>query len=190
MDDAIAVKVLNTESQLISQLFNSVLTQIKISDLQIVEKIWARHVVEHDIIVLTVFEQIDEVDNVRVLAHLKHFDFAPLLEHFNMRHVLFLHLLYGDFLRCLLVQCKLDEAELALTEGLIECVILENVRVAHGLLQPVDPLLLVLVLWEEDKTRLIRWYNQLDRMEVLASLPLFLSAFGLLHTLFGLLSGG
>ena len=39
MDDAIAVKVLNTESQLISQLFNSVLTQIKISDLQIVEKI-------------------------------------------------------------------------------------------------------------------------------------------------------
>ena len=63
-----------------------------------------------------------------------------------MRHVLFLHLLYGDFLRCLLVQCKLDEAELALTEGLIECVILEYVRVAHGLLQPVDPLLLVLVL--------------------------------------------
>ena len=86
-----------------------------------------------------------------MLAHLEHLNFSPLLEDLNVSHVLFLDLLDGDLLRCLLVQCKLDEAELALAESLVECVVLEHVRVAHSLLQPVFPLLLVLVLREEDQ---------------------------------------
>ena len=191
MDDAIAVKILDSEGQLISELFDAVLTQIEISDLQVIEQIGARHVIEHDVIVLTVLEKIDQVDNVRVLAHLEHFDFTPLLEDLNMGHVLLLDLLDGDLLRRLLVQCELDEAELALSERLVERVVLEHVRVAHGLLQPVFPLLLVLELREEDQTRFIWRDNQLDRVEILASLPLLLSALVLLHrALSGLLAGG
>lgn len=56
MDDAIAVKILDAECQLISKLFDAVLAQVKISDLQIVEQVGARHVIEHDVIVLTVLK--------------------------------------------------------------------------------------------------------------------------------------
>lgn len=54
-----------------------------------------------------------------MLAHLEDFYLSPLLEHFNMSHVLFLDLLYGNFLGCLLVKGKFYEAELPLTQRLI-----------------------------------------------------------------------
>ena len=56
-----------------------------------------------------------------------------------MSHVLLFDLLYGDTLSSLLVHSKLYETELALAKRLVELIELEDVDVAHCLLQAIDP---------------------------------------------------
>ena len=106
-----------------------------------------------------------------------------------MGHVLLFHLLDRHFLARLLVQGKLDQAKLTLSQRFVERVELEDVGVSHGLLEPSDPLSLVLLLREEDEARLVWWDHKLDWKEILASLPLFLPTLGFFLTLRGLLGG-
>ena len=50
---------------------------------------------------------------------------------------------------------KLYQSKLALAQSLVQGVEVENVRVPHRVLEPADPLRLVLNFREEDQARLI-----------------------------------
>ena len=62
-----------------------------------------------------------------MLAHLEDFNFAPLLEHFDVSHILFLDLLDGNFLGVLPVNSKLNKTELTLAKSLFQVVELEDI---------------------------------------------------------------
>ena len=145
MHNSVVVQVLDTEYQLVGQFADSVFTQVEISSLQVVKQIRASHVVKHYVVVFGVLEQINQVDDVGMLAHFENLDFAPLLEDLNVSHVLLFHLLDSDTFVGLLVLCKLDQAELSLAERFVKRVKLEHIRVTHGLLQLIYPSSLVIL---------------------------------------------
>ena len=115
MHDTEPVHVLDAERDLICDILRSLLSQGKASGLQILEQVFALHVVEDDIVRLTVFKQVNESDDVVMLAHLEDLNLSTLLEDLYWLHVLFLDRLDGHLLVCHLVGSQFDEAELALT---------------------------------------------------------------------------
>ena len=106
MNDAVIMQVLYTKSHLVSDLTDSLLTEVEAAGLHIVEEISSGHELEHYIIILIVLEDIDKIDNVWMLAHLEYFNLAPLLEHLYMCHVLFLDLLDSYLPASLLVDSQ------------------------------------------------------------------------------------
>ena len=80
-----------------------------------------------------------------MLAHFENLNLTPLLKNLNVSHVLLLYLLDSNALARLLVLCKFDQAELSLAERFIEGIKLEHIRVAHSLLQLIDPSSLVIL---------------------------------------------
>ena len=78
-----------------------------------------------------------------MLAHFENLNLSPLLKDLNVSHVLLLYLLDSNALTRLLVLRKLDQAELSLAKRFIKGVKLEHIRVAHSLLQLIDPSSLV-----------------------------------------------
>lgn len=108
-----------------------------------------------------------------MLAHFENLNLTPLLKDLNMSHVLLLYLLDSNALARLLVLSKLDQAKLSFTERFIEGIKLEHIRVAHSLLQLIDPSSLVILFWEEHQTRLVWRNDELYRVEVLRLWLLF-----------------
>lgn len=68
-----------------------------------------------------------------MLANLKYFNFSPLLENFDVSHVLLLNLLDGYENASLEVLGFLNESELAFSKCAFELVKVQNVTVAHNL---------------------------------------------------------
>ena len=97
MDDTVVVEVLKSQHELVGELLDPLLAEVEISGLEVVEKVGPLHVVEHDVVILAVLEDVNQVDDVWVLAHFQHFNFAPLLENFNMRHVFFFTCLIATY---------------------------------------------------------------------------------------------
>jgi len=104
VDNAIGVQVFNSLGQLEGQLPDSGLSQVEFPCLEVVEQVAARHVVQDDVVVVTVLKDINQVDDVGVLTHLQHFNFSPLLKHFNVSHVALFHLLDRHFPLVFLVE--------------------------------------------------------------------------------------
>ena len=98
MDDAELVQVLNPERNLVSDVGSSALHEGEATRLQVLEQVLALHVVEDDVVRVAVLEQIDQSDDVVVLAHLQHLDLSPLLDYLNRLHIFLLHRLDGNLL--------------------------------------------------------------------------------------------
>jgi len=56
------------------------------------------HILEYNVVVVRVFEEINELDDVRMLAHLENLDLSSLLVDFDGLHVLLLHSLNSHLL--------------------------------------------------------------------------------------------
>ena len=74
-----------------------------------------------------ILKYIEEANNVRVLAHLKNLDFSSLQFDILHRHLLFGHNFNCDGLARLLVDRGLNQAKLALSEGLLDLVEVEHI---------------------------------------------------------------
>ena len=70
MHDAVLVQVSNAYGELVGKLTDSIFAQVEVARLQVVEEVGASHVVEHDVVVVAVLKNVDQVDNIGVLAHL------------------------------------------------------------------------------------------------------------------------
>jgi hypothetical protein len=72
--DAVLMHVLNGWHYLEWKVFPSLLTNAEIASFEIIEHVLASHVIKDQILVVRVLEQVDELDDVRVITVLKNFD--------------------------------------------------------------------------------------------------------------------
>lgn len=91
MHDAKPVQILDGLADLISQFLAPLLGELEAPPLDVIEHIFARHIVQHDVVLVAAVEDVNELDYVWVLAHLEDFDLTSLLEHLDWFHVGFLH---------------------------------------------------------------------------------------------------
>ncbi len=94
------------------------LRQRKAAFLNVVKEIFALHVFKHDKVSLAVFEEVNQPDDVVVLAHFQHFDLSPLLEYLDRLHVSFLDCLDGSLGSSHFVSGHPDEAKLTFAKSL------------------------------------------------------------------------
>ena len=142
MNDAERVQVLDSCADLEGKVLNTSLRQLEASLLDVVEEVFAGHQFKDDEVVLTILENVLELDDVRVLTHLEHLDLSALLEYLNPFHVGLLDCLDGGLAAVELVVCELDEAKLPLAEDLAHLVVVEQVGVAQCTAEGAEPLLL------------------------------------------------
>ena len=175
MHDAELVQVLHAHRHLVRQVLDSLLWQGEAALLDVVEEVLALHVVENDEVGITVLEQVDQLDNITMLAHLEDLDLAPLLEDLNRLHVCFLDCLDRSLVTSDFVCGQLDHAELAFAQRLAQIVEVEQVGEAHGLEKHVHPVLLLFRAIEVENARFVWWEHDLDREESAVRLgaPLF-----------------
>lgn len=76
--------------ELDAELLHAIFSENKVSLLYIFEQILASHVLNHYVVVIWVFEDVYQLDNVLVLAHLQDLDFFTLLCDLYRFHVGFL----------------------------------------------------------------------------------------------------
>ena len=75
------------------------LRQFKIFPLKKIKHVIALHVLHHDVVVLAVLEQIDQLDYVVVLAHFENLNLSSLLSYLNRRHFFLFDSLDGHLMR-------------------------------------------------------------------------------------------
>lgn len=91
-----------------------------------------------------VFENIEELDNIRVLANLKHLNLSLLELQFMGLHVLLFDALDGYLYTTLLVDGQLNEPKLTLTESVLDLVEILYTRVSDRTLDHFNPLVSLL----------------------------------------------
>ena len=139
MHDAELMQVLDSQRDLVCQVLHSLLRQAESSFLDIIEEVLTLHVVQHNEVLITILEEVNELDDVVVLTHLELLNLASLLEDLNWLHVGLLDHLDGHILLCLPMNRQLNQAELALAQVLPDIVEVEYVAVAHSLLETLFP---------------------------------------------------
>lgn len=117
MDNPIGMQILNSEDQLIHDVFGSILCDFEVSDPQVIEHIFAFHVFKYKIVLFKVLKKIKHFDNIRMLAHLKNFDLLPLLVLFNRFHLSFLDYLDGSLVPGAVMCGKLHLTELSFAKN-------------------------------------------------------------------------
>ena len=165
MHDAELVEVLHAHRHLVCQVLDPLLWQGEASLLDVVEEVLTLHVFENNEVGLTILEQVDQLDNILVLAHLEDLDLAPLLEDLNRLHVRLLDRLDRGLDAGDLVRGQLDHAELAFAQRFAQLVEVEQVGEAHGLEEHVHPALLLISAVEVEDARFVWREHDLDREE-------------------------
>lgn len=166
MHDSIVVQVSDGDAYLVGQFLDPRLRQLEIPELNVVKQIFALHVLQHYIVIVGVFEEIDEGHNIWVLRLLQDVDLTALLVYLNRLHIFLVYRFDSHFLARLLVRCQLDQAELALAEIVLKLVVVEQVCVTNNVVKFLEPRLLLIVALEVEDTRFIRWENDLYGVEL------------------------
>ena len=162
MHNAKLVEVSHALAQLIGELLRTLLWKCEPSLRHVVKEVAAIQVVENDVVGFTVLKQVKELDDVFVLAHLQHFNLSTLLEDLDRLHVVLLDSLDSDLFACNLVSGQCDHAELTLAKLLAHLVVVEEVVELYGLIQHLDPVLLLLTAIEVENARLTGGQHDLD----------------------------
>ena len=165
MHNAVVVQILESQANLERQLLGPTLRNLEAPVLDVVEQVASGHVVEHDVVGIRVLEQIYQADNVRMLTHLEHLNFSPLLVDFDWFHVLLVDCLDCHLLAVLVVSGQLDETKLALAEIGLKRVELEQICVANHCFHLVSPDLGLRLCLEVEQSRLVGRQHYLDWIE-------------------------
>ena len=101
MHDAIAVQVLEALQDLVRYLTDTILAQLEVVVLKVGIEVTTFHVIENDVVLESIFKQIDELYDIGVLTHLEYLNLFHLLENLEVRHLLLQNRLDGVLLACL-----------------------------------------------------------------------------------------
>jgi len=138
--DAVAVKVVDCSCYLVGYLPCSILCNLKFSLFKISEQVPSTHVLKHNVDVFRILEDIEQPNDVRVLAYFQDFYFSLLQLKLVGLHVSLLNTLDGHLLSSFLVDCKLNQAKLSTSQGTFNFIKVLNACVADGLLDDFNPL--------------------------------------------------
>lgn len=150
---------------MVDQVLCTLFRQREAPLLYVVEHVFALHVVQHYEVGIAVFEQIDQLDDIVVLAHFEDLDLTALLEDFDRLHVGLLDRLDCDMRSGHLVLSLLDKAKLAFAESLAKLIEVEQVSEAHSLQQHLHPALLLVHRVEVQDAGLVRWQHDFNWIE-------------------------
>ena len=128
------MEVVKGGCNLVTQLFGALFTDREPASFQVAEQVATVQLLHHNVDIVLVFEDIEEADNVRVLAHFEDLNFSPLQLDILNRHLLLGHDLNCDSFASLSVNGTLDEAKFTLAKSFLDFVVIEHVRVAGHLL--------------------------------------------------------
>lgn len=111
---------------------------------------------------LTRLKQVNEFDDVGVLAHFQDFDLPTLLEDFDWLHVGLGDGLDRNLHAVLLMLAELDDAELALAQVRRQIVVVVDVELADDLSDGFDPSKLVIGVGEVQNSGLVWWQDHFN----------------------------
>jgi len=170
VDDAVAVHVLEAHADLVGQLLDSLLSDLEIAPLQVVEHVLALEVLEHQVGLLVGLEEVDEGGDVGVLADLEHFNLAAQLLQLQRVHLLLLDGLDGHLLLGKLALGQPHKPELPLPQVLLEGVEVGDVVLVEVdvLVEALQPQLRQLLVLEVELAAFARGEEDLDGEEVAA----------------------
>lgn len=117
MDYAIFLHILNCLHKLSNDLSDSCLWELIVSLLQVVIEVLPLDVLQDDEVIVLVLESVYHPDNVRVLAHPKDINLAPLLVDLDHFHVSFSCSLNGNLLPSEEIGAHEDLPKLPLAES-------------------------------------------------------------------------
>jgi len=163
--DSERVKIVKSCGDLVGEHLGSLLRNFKVSLFQVCEEVTSAKVFHDDVDVVLVLEDIQQSNDIGMLAHLQNFNLSPLQLNILNGHLLLRHHFDSHFFTGVLVHGGLDETKLSFTKGLLDIVVVEEVRVADDLLDGVHPLSLVLLVQEIVLSWLVSWENQRERIQ-------------------------
>ena len=147
-----------------SDIPGPVLGDLELSPVQVLEQVPSRAVLEDYVDVLRVLEDVNQPDNIRVLADLEHLDFSLLKLQLLKRHVFLLNNLDGHLPLRLLVDGELNLPELTFTKVLMNIIEILDGRVPHSTLDVLDPLIPLLQVPAVEHADLIDGEYYLERV--------------------------
>ena len=122
------------------------LLECEITQLQKVKEVFTWHVLHAHVIVFISLKQINQFDDISVLAHFQNFDFSSLLSDFNRCHFFLQDWFYSDLLLRSDMSCYIHNTELALTDHVLHLIELEDVFSSCGSFQLFDPFVLKVLI--------------------------------------------
>jgi hypothetical protein len=133
------VQVSNSLNNLKDNVLNTLFKNRKFSFCNILKKISARQVLEHDKVIFVVFKKVQQRNNVLVLAHFQNLNFPALLVNFNWLHVCLLNHFDCDLITHFFVSREIHNTKLSLSEVLFYLVEIVHVRKADGMPDCICP---------------------------------------------------
>ena len=134
------VQVENGGRNLMGDALGPLFGDLEVLRLEIIEEISASKILHDDIDVITVFENVIESDNVRMLAYFENLNF-PLQEFYVFqRQILFLDNFDSNLLLTLFMNASFHETVFTFSERLLNIVEVMEVGESNGLLDFADPL--------------------------------------------------
>lgn len=160
MNDAIVVQMPYSQPYLVRKLLDPALSQLELACLDVVKQVATLHVLQHNVVVFTILKQVNETDNIWVLAHLEHLDLSPLLIYLYLLHIFLVDCLDCHLLAIVLVRRQFHEAKLAFAEIALEVIEIKHIVVTDRVLELLGPLLLQCFVLEVEESAFVRWqYN-------------------------------
>jgi hypothetical protein len=142
VNDAKTVEVINSLHNLEDNSFGTLLRQQELPLGDIIKQIFSSHELEHDEVVFTALEEVNQLNDVLVLTHLEHLDLPSLLEHFDWLHVGLSDRLDCHMVLVLLVLGKFDNTKLTLAQVCGQLIEVIYVLLANDFPNLLGPLLL------------------------------------------------
>lgn len=127
MCHTIGVQIVERSCNLVTQLFGALFTYRKLTPFEIAKQVTAVQLLHHNVDIVLVFEDIEESDNVGMLAHFENLNFSPLQFDILNGHLLLGHDLNRDSLSSLPVDSTLYKTKFALAKSFLDFVIVEHV---------------------------------------------------------------
>jgi hypothetical protein len=143
----------------------SLLWDCELSLFKVSEQISSGQVFHDDVDIVLVFKDVEQSDDVRVLAHLEDLNFSALKLYVRDCHFLLGHDLNGNTLACLLMNTLFNKAKLSLAQGVFDVIEVIQTRVTNDFLDSLDPFLFFFKSKKVVGSDLIGWENQFEWVE-------------------------
>ena len=127
MGHAVRVQVIQCRGNLVRQLLGTSLSNRECTFFEVAKQITACQLFHDDVNIVLILKDIQQSNNMRVLAHLEDFDLTSLQFDVLHRHLLLRHDFHGNRLARLLVDGRFNKAEFSLAQSLFDLIEIENV---------------------------------------------------------------